>query len=107
MAECYRVTARYAVRSKATGIPVSVKLIWELVRDHIKHVRHRGDRLHYNAPQWRGYTLNNSLTASIARHIMRHRPEFAGIFELRQEWGAEKREKKTRVIVFKANGGQQ
>ena len=45
LAECYRVTARYAPEAIRTGIPVSVKLVWELVRHRMKHVMTRARRL--------------------------------------------------------------
>lgn len=101
--ECYRVTAGYAGESLRSGIPVSVKLVWELVRHRLKRVRGRASRLGVDLDRWGGYRLNNRFTASVARHILAHRPEWAGVFELREEWAGEARSKRDRVIVIPAH----
>jgi len=98
---CYAVCAPYARRYRQSGIGVSVKLIWELVRDHIKQGRVRMRRRGMELGAWSGYTLNNNFTASLARHILEHRPEWSGLFDLREQWAGEKRSRKTRVIVVK------
>lgn len=98
---CYAVASRYAARYRRTGIGVSVKLIWELVRDHIKLGRMRLKARGVKLSQWSGYTLNNSFTASLARHMLDHHPEWTGLFDLRDQWAGRRRASKQRVIVIK------
>jgi hypothetical protein len=102
MRHCYAEAAPFAVEYMRTGVPVSMKLVWELVRHRIKHGRARLVRAGGKPSRWKGYALNNSLTASVARHILAHRLEWAGMFELRDEWGGQARSKRTRVIVIPA-----
>jgi len=53
-----------------------------LLRDHVSHVRaHAKPEV---LAQFEGYTLNNIFTPYIARHILAHKPEWAGMFELRE-----------------------
>jgi len=96
--DLYKKAYRYAKRFLRTGKRVSFTLIWEMERDRIAHVRRwlrqRGKSLENSY----GYALNNSYRAYMARHIVDHRPEWAGMFELRE---VNKPEKKTRVYVFK------
>jgi len=79
----YKAAAPYARRYVATGRKVSIHLIRELVRDKLAHVRGYCKRKGHDLGQWRGYVLNNTLTPMIARHLMDHRPEWRGLFELR------------------------
>jgi len=79
----FKVASRYGMRYIEKGQRVSVKLIWELVRDEIKIVRKRCKRRGIEIKQWEGYTLNNIFTPYIARHIISRRPEWDGMFELR------------------------
>ena len=95
----YALAARYAPEAIRTGIPVSAKLLCELVRHEIKHGRFRMKQRGISLSKWRGYTINNSLTASIARHIVARRPEWDGLFEFREEWAGKVRNRKQRVIV--------
>lgn len=73
----YAITAGYARRFHKTGRRVSMKLIWEQVRDHLCYLRTRLQPVD-------GYTLNNNFHSLVARHIVRHRPQWDGLFELRE-----------------------
>jgi len=82
--DIYAIAAPYAREWKRTGVSVSVKLLVELERHRIRHVRARAQRRFRHLPQFDGYTLNNSFTESIARHIAAHRPDWAGMFDHRE-----------------------
>lgn len=84
MRDLYALAARYARDWRRTGIPVSVKMLFEVERHRIKCVTARALRCGMVMKDEYGYTLNNSHTAYIARHIMARRPEWAGLFETRQ-----------------------
>lgn len=73
----YALTAHYARRFHKTGRRCSMKLIWEQVRDHLCYLRTKLKPVD-------GYTLNNNFHALVARHILAHRPEWDGLFELRE-----------------------
>lgn len=81
----YRRAAGYAARYQRTGRQVSVRLLWELTRDHVSHY----------SPQMRdklpakidGYRLNDKLHAYVARHLVAHRPEWKGMFQFRKVAG--------------------
>ncbi|NCC60429.1 MAG: hypothetical protein EOM12_05720 [Verrucomicrobiae bacterium] len=79
----YPLVAQYAVRYKRTGQRVSMKLIWELVRDKMKVVRHRAQQRGIKIVKLKGYALNNDLTAYVARNIYDDHPDWRGMFELR------------------------
>lgn len=79
--KAYAIAAHYAARYRRTHRRVSMKLIWELLRDHIKYVTVRAKP--ETLEQFEGYTLNNTFTAYVARHILEHKPEWKGMFELR------------------------
>ena len=81
--QAYRFTSHYARAFRARGQQVSVKLIWELMRYHIKTVRRRAKAKGVKIQKWQGYTLNNNFTAYLARDIMAHRQDWLGIFEIR------------------------
>lgn len=80
--KAYAISAHYAARYRRTHRRVSMKLIWELLRDHISAVRSRSRA--ETLEQFEGYTLNNIFTPYMARHILAHKPEWAGMFELRE-----------------------
>ena len=84
MRDLYALAAQYARVWRTTGIPVSVKLLFEVERHRIKCVTARALRLGYAIKDEYGYTLNNSYTAYIARHIMSRRDEWNGLFEVRE-----------------------
>lgn len=77
----YAICARYAKRHERTGRRVSMKLIWEILRDNVAAVQSR--RTHLKLEKVDGFALNNSFTAHVARHIIAHRPEWDGLFEMR------------------------
>jgi hypothetical protein len=85
--EVYRRAAPYAARYLRTGQRVSFSLIWELCRDHISVVHARCRQRGIKLSQWRGYSLNNNFHGLIPRHIIEHRPEWKGLFELRERTG--------------------
>ncbi len=80
--KAYAIAAHYAARHRRTQRRVSMKLIWELLRDHISYVRQRATP--ETLAHFEGYTLNNIFTPYVARHILAHKPEWAGVFELRE-----------------------
>lgn len=91
----YRRAAGYAGRFKRTGRQVSIRLLWEQVRDHVSHY---GPKLKSKLPaKIDGYRMNDHLHSFAARHILDHRPEWAGLFELRE---VGKARKKRRVLVI-------
>lgn len=96
--DLYAIAAPYAAEWKRTSIPVSVKLIVELERHRIRHVRARAQQRFRALPQFDGYTLNNSFTESIARHIEEHRSDWRGMFEHR-EVHAKKRSKQWALVL--------
>ena len=77
---CYIEAAPFGARFKATGRRVSVKLIWELVRDRYHEVRIRCARRGIKPSRIEGYAMPNAFTPYVARHIESRRPEWAGMF---------------------------
>lgn len=75
----YATAASYARRFERTGRRVSVKLIWEQVRDNVCYLRKR-----MKLEKVDGFALNNNFHALVARHIVAHRPQWDGLFELRE-----------------------
>lgn len=84
MRDLYAIAARYVPAWKRSGISVSMKLIVEQERQKIKEGRARAQAMGVTLSGWRGYTINNSLTGPMARHLEAHRPEWAGLFEKRR-----------------------
>ena len=84
MRDFYALAARYARDWRSTGIPVSVKLLFEVERHRIKCVTARALRRGLTIKDEYGYTLNNSYTAHVARHIMARRTDWIGMFEVRE-----------------------
>lgn len=80
----YVIAARYARRYQATGRQVSMKLIWELMRDEVDQIRARFKARGIALDRFEGFALNNIFTSRVARHIVAHRPEWDGMFELRE-----------------------
>ena len=80
----YILAARLIVpRWRRTGIPVSATLLYEELRQQIKERRIKAKGMRIKLAKWRGYTLNNNIRPYLARHIVRHRPDWAGVFEFR------------------------
>lgn len=84
MRDLYAIAAGLERDWRRYGIPVSCKYIWEIERHRIKCVRARLQRRGVKLEKWRNFTLNNTLTAYIARHMMARRPDWAGMFEVRE-----------------------
>lgn len=84
MKDAYAITASYVPEWKRTGVPVSATLVFELLRHRIKHVLSRADRMQVKAASMYGFSLNNVVRPYCARHIMDRRPDWCGIFELRE-----------------------
>jgi len=82
--DIYALAAKYVPEWQRTGIQVSIKLLFEIERHRMKHRTARAQRRGMNPTGWKGYTLNNTFTAPMARHIEEHKPEWAGMFEKRE-----------------------
>lgn len=93
--DLYRLAAPYARRWQRHGQKVSVRLLWEMERDRIGFVRARLRRRGITLRKEGGYALNDHFHALVARHIVRHRPEWDGMFEERER----NREKRPRLAV--------
>lgn len=93
----YAITARYARRFQRSGRRVSMKLIWEELRDNIAFIRARMLSRKIMLDKVNGFALNNNFHSLTARHIVSHRPEWGGLFEFR-ELGAARRRRNVIVI---------
>ena len=82
--DLYAIAAGYAQEWQRSGVPVSMKLLWELERHQIKRVKARAQKMGRRIGKDQGYTLNNTFTALVARHIEGHRKDWAGMFEKRE-----------------------
>ena len=80
----YILAAPYARRYAETGRQVSMKLIWELMRDELDRIRRQFAARGIRLEKCEGFALNNIFTAHVARHILAHREDWAGMFELRE-----------------------
>ncbi len=80
----YAITARYGNRFERTGRRVSIRLIWESLRDAIPFIRNRMTAKGIMLEKLDGFALNDHLHAYVARHIMDHKPEWKGLFETRE-----------------------
>jgi len=100
--DLYAIAAPYATEWQRTKVTVSMKLLFELERHKIKHVRARAQKQGIKLPDWQGYTLNNSFTAPIADHIETHRPDWQGMFEHRQ---SPRRNKKQWALIVERSAG--
>ena len=78
----YAISAGYAARYKRTGRLVSMKLVWELLRDSVAAVASKREAM--KLEKVGGFTLNNNFTAYIARHIIAHKPQWDGLFQMRE-----------------------
>lgn len=92
----YAIAARYARRHARTGRRVSVRLIWEMLRDNVGFVR-RSLRQRQALAAWEGFVLNDHFHAYVARHMVARRPEWRGLFEMRE---VGKKRTKRKVIVI-------
>jgi len=95
----YAITARYARRFKRNGRRVSMKLIWEELRDNIGFIRARMRERQIMLDRINGFALNNNFHAHVARHIIEHKPDWTGLFELREIGKARPKRKVTVLRV--------
>jgi hypothetical protein len=93
----YAITARYANRFIRTGRRVSIRLIWETLRDNIHFIRARMKEKKIMLEKMDGFMLNDHFHAHVARHIMSRRPEWDGLFETR-ELGHTRKSRKSLVV---------
>lgn len=84
MRDLYALAAKYARDWRRTGIPISMKLLFEIERQRIKTVTSRAQSRGIRISKDDGYSLNNSRTAYIARHIMDRRKDWKELFETRR-----------------------
>jgi hypothetical protein len=82
MQDLYQLANQYGRVWKRTGIPVSIALLYEIERQRIKTVTARAQSRGVKLKKEYGYTLNNSLRAYIARHIMANRKDLDGLFDV-------------------------
>lgn len=93
----YRIAAFYARRYERSGRRVSIRLVWESLRDRIDGIRQELSRRGISVPPERGFRLNDHFAAHVARHIMDRRKEWDGLFETR-ELGAARKKRTVTVI---------
>lgn len=89
MRHAYRISAGYGARFIRTGRRVSVKLVWELLRDRLDWIRPALAARGIHVRKINGFALNNIFTAHVARHIMQNhvaggRRVWLGLFETRE-----------------------
>jgi hypothetical protein len=94
----YAITSKYAARFTRTGRRVSVRLIWETLRDNIHFIRARMKAKGIMLDKIEGYALNDHFHSHVARHIMARRKEWTGLFETR-ELGAERKKRTERKVT--------
>jgi hypothetical protein len=93
----YRIASFYGRRYIRTGRRVSIRLIWERLRDRIDGIRSELARRGIKLPKENGFLLNDHFAAHVARHIMEHRTEWKGMLETR-ELGVKRKTRKVIVI---------
>lgn len=84
MRDLYALAATYAKTWKRTGIPISMKLLFEIERQRIKTVTARAQARGIRIGKDAGYSINNSRSAYVARHMVMRKPEWNGLFEMRE-----------------------
>lgn len=94
----YRDAAPFAARYLRTGQRVSMDYLFHRQRDRIKAIQLRLAKNGYSLPKEGGYRLNDHFTAYIARHIVSRRPDWDGMFELR-ELNTKRHQRKVIVIT--------
>jgi hypothetical protein len=93
----YADAAQFAARWQRTRQRVSADYLYHRIRDRLRAIHVRLAKSGCELPKVGGYRLNDHFTAYISRHIVAHRPEWAGMFEQR-EMNKPKRTVKTTVI---------
>ena len=94
----YIVTAMLLRRIPADQL-LSAKLVFELLRYLLPRLRARLARKGIAVDKVNGYALNNVFTAYLARHIMAHRTDWAGRFEMRETGKPRVLKQKTVTVV--------
>lgn len=84
LADLYEITAGFIGDWRETGIPVSMDYVYHIERHRLKLNKARIQAKGEKYGKVDGYSLNNNFTALCADHIMRHRPDWQGIFETRE-----------------------
>lgn len=99
LCKLYAVTARYVRDWRRTGIKPGTRLVWEVLRYELDDVRRKLQARGHELRRERGFWLNDHFTAHAIRHMIQHRPEWNGIFELR-ELDVSRGKRKVRVVVI-------
>ena len=84
MRDIYAIAAGFVSDFEKSGIPVSVDYIFHIERHRIKMVRSRAQKMGVKIEHHYGYALNNTYTPYVARRILQNKPEWTGLFELRE-----------------------
>ena len=98
---CYRKAARYARRYKKYGKRVSIRLIWELVRDHLDQVKAEAKAAGRPLKKTNGYAMNDHFHAYARRHIEERRPDWKGMFTEKRSVGKKRGGKRVIIIEDK------
>lgn len=81
---CYKYAAIYWKDYDRYRVRCSIKLIWEMVRRKIRVVRAECKHKGIDLKPYKGYTLNNSFTGYVVRHMVERQPDWEKMFELRE-----------------------
>lgn len=95
--QAYRLAAGQAEKFVRHGQRGSIRLVWEQLRYRLAWIRACARRKQVSLEKWGGYQLNDHFHAYVARHIVEHRPEWAGMFELREV--GKVRKKRTVLVI--------
>lgn len=106
MRDLYEIAASYYRDFTIQGVTVSMFLVIGLERHKIKQGRAHAQAGDAILKKSYGYTLNNSYAPYVARHMLEAKPEWKGMFELR-ELGAKKRRSVfvKEAVFLRAGGG--
>lgn len=95
--QAYRLAAGQADKWRRFGQVGSIALVWEQLRYRFAWIRCCAARKGVSLEKWGGYELNNNHRPYLARHIMEHRPDWAGLFETREV--GKVRKKRTVLVI--------
>lgn len=95
--QAYRIAAGQAEKFRRAQHHGSISLLWEQLRYRFGFVQAMATKKRVSLDKWDGYKLNNNFRAYVARHIMEHRPEWRGLFAVR-EVGKVRKARKVIVI---------
>lgn len=82
--EGYRIASVFAARYLRTGKKVSIRLIWELMRDRLDELRGRAERRGIAIKKYGGFVLNDHYHAYFSLHMEDRRPDWKGMFRHRE-----------------------